>query len=323
MPSKPYQPPAKLNRPAEDCFDESTLSVASAHRATYERRVADGMRRMQQRRVVIAGLARNLAKILPQTIKRIESLGERFADYRVVIYENDSTDRTLEVLKAWANHNSKVVVCSESRNDPVNQQTRCLSRATRMAYYRTQCQETISSRFADHDHVILVDMDLEGGWSFDGVANTFGHDSWDYVGAYGIIFRRNRLSPNSVAHYDAWAYRYDEEFTPLSTKEVNGILFERGEPLHRVTSCFGGLGVYQMPAYLSGRYSGEDVEHVTFHRQMRKNGFRRTYLNPSMITVYGRKHRTFDPLAARVLRVVDALPGRNATRWEYARPEAA
>ena len=107
MSSKSYQPPTKLNRPAEDSFEEDTLSVASAHRATYERRVADGMRRMEQRRVVIAGLARNLAKILPQTIKRIESLGERFADYRVVIYENDSTDRTLEILKSWANHMHK------------------------------------------------------------------------------------------------------------------------------------------------------------------------------------------------------------------------
>jgi len=323
MPPEPYQPPLKLNRSAGDSFNESSFSVASAHRATYERRVADGMRLMQQRRVVIAGLARNLAGILPLTIKRIECLGKLFADYRVVIYENDSTDRTLEILQSWATDNPKVVACSESRNDPVNRPTRCLSRAARMAYYRAQCHQVISSHFSDYDHAILVDMDLEGGWSFDGVANTFGHESWDYVGAYGIIFRRNRLSPNSVAHYDAWAYRNDDAFTPLSTKEVNRILFNRGEPLHPVTSCFGGLGVYQLPAYLAGRYSGEDVEHVTFHRQMRKHGFRRTFLNPSMITVYGRKHRTFDPIAARVLRIADALPGRRPTRWEYARAEAA
>ena len=105
MSSKSYPPPTKLNRPAEDSFEEDTLSVASAHRATYERRVADGARLMQQRRVVIAGLARNLAEILPQTIKRIESLGKQFADYHVVIYENDSTDRTSEILQSWANDN--------------------------------------------------------------------------------------------------------------------------------------------------------------------------------------------------------------------------
>ena len=33
--------------------------------------------------------------------------------------------------------------------------------------------------------------------------------AWDFVGAYGVIFRRVGLSPNRLAHYDAWAYRQD------------------------------------------------------------------------------------------------------------------
>ena len=43
----------------------------------------------------------------------------------------------------------------ETRADPVNMPSRCLSRASRMAYYRSQCQRTIRQRFDDFDHVLL------------------------------------------------------------------------------------------------------------------------------------------------------------------------
>ncbi len=57
---------------------------------------------MRQQRVVMAGLARNVAHILGQTIRRVEHLGSQFGDYRVVIYENDSSDATRERLRSWA-----------------------------------------------------------------------------------------------------------------------------------------------------------------------------------------------------------------------------
>lgn len=303
-------------------FNESAFLPPSVLGPGYQSHVSLGYREMRQRRVVIAGLARDLQQILPLTIDRIERLGSFFAEYRVIVYENDSVDNSLMLLNEWAERNTNVRICSESRQDPVNRPARCLSRAARMAYYRSQCHRQVQAGFADFDNVILVDMDLEGGWSYDGVANTFGQTAWDFVGAYGIIFRRQRMSPNCVAHYDAWAYRVDEDFAPLSTKEVNAIHFERGEPLHPVTSCFGGLGVYQMPAYLAGRYDGSDVEHVTFHRHMRQRGFRRTFLNPSQIAVYGRKHRSLDPFAAYVLRAVDAVPGRRPTKWRFPKIDA-
>ncbi|MCP4191246.1 MAG: hypothetical protein GY768_11535 [Planctomycetaceae bacterium] len=303
------QPDEELAGPAFD------LPLASRHQ--YLQAVHRGYSLMKSRRVVIAGLARDLEEILPLTIRRIEALGHLFSEYRVIVYENDSTDRSLELLQAWARSNPRVTICSEIRNDPVNLAERCLSRATRMAYYRSQCQRQIADYHSNFDNVVLVDMDLIGGWSHDGVANTFGHSNWDFVGAFGIIFRRQLLAPNCITHYDAWAYRTDEAYTPMSTKEVNSILFRRGDPLQAITSCFGGLGIYRMPAYLAGCYDGTDVEHVTFHRKMRDRGYQRTYLNPSQITIYGRKHRTLDHVAARMLRAVDTLPGRTPVEWSY------
>lgn len=302
-------------------FDESAFPAYSRYRQEYRERVARGYQAMRDSRVVIAGLARDLGHILPLTMKRIERLGELFADYRVVTYENDSVDDTFPLLQNWSNQNARVSVISESRSDPVNQPTRCLSRAARMAYYRSQCQSYINDNHGDFDTVILVDMDLEGGWSYDGIADTYGRQGWDFVGTYGVIFRRVWLSPNNISHYDAWAYRRDDNFTPLETHEVNRIHFVRGEPLHAVSSCFGGLGIYQMEAYQAGVYDGSDTEHVTFHRVMRKRGFTRTFLNPSQIAVYGRKHRTWDAVAARVIQLIDAMPGRPSTQWQYAKQE--
>lgn len=278
-------------------------------RAEYERRVQLGQRRMSSTTAVISGLARNVAGILPLTIARIEQMGAMFADYRVVIYENDSSDETARLLTDWAERNHRIDVTIERRGDPINPMTRCLKRAERMAYYRNQCLETIRTRYPDFDHAIIVDTDLAGGWSCDGLANTFGQDDWDFVGSNGVIFKRVGLKTNVLMQYDAWAFRSDEAFTPFTTKQVNNMSFTRGEPLVPVTCSFGGLGVYLMPAYLAGQYAGHDVDHVTHQQVARPQGFTRTFLNPSQIAMYGRHRRSWDPVIFPTLKLCRQLPG--------------
>jgi hypothetical protein len=298
-------------------FDERRFLPPAATSDDYYCVVARGYDRMRGQRVVIAGLARDIEALLPTTIERVERLGDFFFDYRAVFYENDSADRTQTLLHEWSVMNPRVRVISETRDDPVNLPSRCLSRAARMAYYRAQCHKVVTQDFARFDYVILVDTDLQGGWSYDGIAHTFGLSDWDFVGANGIIYRRRWLDPNAIAHYDAWAYRIDADFTPLSTKQVNRRVYHRGQTLQPVYSCFGGVGIYRMPAYLAGRYDGSDVEHVTFHREMHRRGFVKTFLNPNLIAVYGRKQRSLDPWAARLIRFIDWLPPRRQTDWQY------
>ena len=288
-------------------FPEGEFPPSRERQANYEQRVALGHRRMAGQTVVICGLARDVAWLLPFTIARIERLGAMFADYRVVIYENDSRDDTKQLLTAWAARNPRVHVTQEDRGDPVNPNARCLKRAERMACYRNQCLKTVRSRFGDFDHAIVVDTDLVGGWSLDGVASTFGHDDWDFVGSNGIIFKRLGLRMNVPLQYDAWAFRRDEAFTPFTTEEVNFMQWTRGESLVPVTCSFGGLGVYRMPAYLAGEYSGDDVDHVTHQRQARAHGFTRVFLNPSQITLYGRHHRSWDPVIVPSLKLLTQL----------------
>jgi hypothetical protein len=81
-------------------FPESEFSPADEFRDDFDRRVADGRQKMGQSRVVVCGLCRDVRSALPRTIARIERLGQKFHDYRVVLFENDSQDGTRAETRA-------------------------------------------------------------------------------------------------------------------------------------------------------------------------------------------------------------------------------
>ena len=296
-------------------FPENRFLPPSKFENNYQEKVASGYRKMRRRRVVIAGLARNLSAILPSSIARIEKLGSMFRDYRVVIYENDSQDDTRNQLRQWSLSNRKIKLLSETLGDPLNQPIRCPQRGERMARYRNQYLDYIAENYYYFDEVIVADLDLAGGWSYDGIANTHGHANWDFVGSYGIIYRRNGWDINHFVQYDAWAFRLNDGFKPLSTEEVNNTHWPRGAPLVPVTSCFGGLGIYRTPALLTARYHGGDCEHIALHHGMRTNGFLRLFINPSQITLYGRRLRKYDKSIARIQRALALLRFSAAPIW--------
>jgi len=303
-------------------FPEDAFPPLPAERTSYRRHCDRGRAAMGQMRVVITGLARNLGHVLPTTIGRIERLGSQFADHRVLIYENDSTDSTKLLLRHWAGVNRRVTVTMEDCHDPENPPTRCLARAERMARYRQRCQELVLERFGNFDAVIIADLDVSGGWSLDGVANSFGHSDWDFIGSNGLIYRREGFRINASRQYDMWALRFDEKLSPIPTARARDYVYSRGEPLVPVTSCFGGMGIYRMEAYRQGRYGAADTEHAIFHREMIRQGHGRLFLNPSQILVYGRRRRFADGLVERTLQAWNALRGRPAEPWLFGREPA-
>lgn len=284
-------------------FPEHAFPPAPAHAEAYYAACRRGYASMADSRVAITGLARNIGRVLPVTIQRIENLGRCFADYRVVVYENDSTDDTRLELARWSRGNRRVHLVTEVLADPVNPTTRCLARAARMARYRRRCQEEVLEQCGSFDAAIVIDFDIQGGFSIDGIASTFGHTDWDFVGANGLICRRDGLRMNALRQYDTWALRFDTDLTPLSTREAAMYVYDRGAPLVPVTCCFGGLGIYAMEAYAAGGYSEDDLEHATFHRSMIAAGHARLYLNPSQLVIYGRRHRFGDAFVAGLLRL--------------------
>jgi hypothetical protein len=279
-------------------FPEHAFPPLPARAEEYFAACRRGYAVMAETRVAIAGLARNVGRILPLSIHRLENLARLFAESQVVVFENDSQDDTRLLLRRWAGTNRRVDVTCERLDDPVNPATRCLDRAERMAGYRQRCQERVLELCPGFDAVIIVDFDVLGGFSLDGIASSFGWPDWDFVGANGLICRRHGLAMNALRQYDTWAIRFDTDLTPLSSAAAGGLVYERGDPLVPVTCCFGGLGIYTMAAYRQGRYGGADLEHATFHRALIAAGHDRLFLNPSQLVIYGRRHRFGDGLVA-------------------------
>lgn len=298
-------------------FPEDAFPPAPELAAAYRQACHRGYAAMAGMRVAITGLARNIGDVLPLTIARIERLASRFANYRVVLYENDSTDATKPLLLRWANANPRVIVTMENWDDPTNPATRCLARAERMARYRAQCQALVLEHCEDFDATIVLDLDVAGGWSEDGVANSFGQRDWDFIGTNGLIYRREGLTINALRQYDMWALRLDERLTPIPTSQARRHVYRRGEPLVPVTSCFGGMGIYRMDAFRHGRYGAADCEHAVFHRHLIEAGFSRLFLNPSQILVYGRRHRFGDRAVAPLLRACHAVAGSSEQPWLF------
>lgn len=266
-------------------FPEHLFPCRAEFASEYHRRIAVGRERMAGRRLVICGLCRDVRRFLPRFAARVERLGSLFQDYRVVLFENDSHDATMDFLHDWQRVNPRVQVLTETLGHARYPQIRSSDRATRMAEYRNRCQRFAVQHYSEFDDVLITDTDLAGGWSYDGLANTFGQDDWDFVGSYGLV-RSNRDQQSTLLQFDAWAFRAMGHPQPHSNAEVNFMVFDRGEPLLPVLSCFGGMGVYRMQAWKSVEYGGPDTEHAVLHDRLRSQGYGRIYLNPSQIALY-------------------------------------
>ncbi len=269
------------------CFPESDFGCPPAEADRFAERVARGRERMRSRRVVFCGLARDVRESLPSVSARIERAGEMFRDYRVVLFENDSSDGTLGYLWAWCQENPRVTVLSEFLETPRWGQVRDSQRMFQMAACRNRYLARVVDRFADFDYAVVLDTDIPQGFSYEGLADTFGRDDWDVMGSNGVLLRSYGGYTGASMFFDAWAYRDVGDTKARDFGEVNGRAFRRGDPLVPVWSCFGGLAVYRMEGLCSGvRYGGEDCEHVVLHRRLRRRGFDRQFLNPSQIVLY-------------------------------------
>ena len=55
-----------------------------------------------EKKILICGVCRNVEPACEITIENMELLGTFFADYHVIIYENNSTDKTSRIFAEWA-----------------------------------------------------------------------------------------------------------------------------------------------------------------------------------------------------------------------------
>lgn len=244
---------------------------------------------------VFAMCARSTARTLPKVLKNVEAMARLYEHKAFVFVENDSTDDSKALLKAWCAARPDATLI-----DIDGLEAAIPARTERLAACRNAYLDFIkASPFADHRQLIVLDADEINEFPIDLEAFRRGRN-WLAEHREGAVFA-NPLP----RYYDIWALRH-AEWCPRDyledIEEAAGrigksaarrrFIYDRqvqipttAEPI-RVDSAFGGLAVYRMTSALDARYDGLDrgrqtCEHVAFNHGVGRYG-RRLFILPWM-----------------------------------------
>lgn len=202
-------------------------------------------------KVVICGVCKNVEAATRNTIENIELLGSHFQDYKVIIYENNSSDNTPKILSKWSENNSHVLFISEN----LPKASLPLSRTEKIARARNIVLNE-ARNCVGFDYLIMADLDFQTPWPIKEILSTIqSRVSWDCVSANGVI-------SNNV-YWDYYALRYKKyPFGPelLGDKLYYKLCEERikltGSKWVPCYSAFGGLAIYKFQSIIPFFYSG-------------------------------------------------------------------
>jgi hypothetical protein len=270
----------------------------------YEINTANGFKNAKTKKVVIAALVRDVGSRISEIIKKAEKVGSLFANYHVLIVENDSSDDTREKLLDWARKNSNVTIlgcgynvekCSIPKNNiktighHVDR-----PRIQKMVDLRNIYLEEIKKNFYNYDYAVFWDLDMIGSVYVDGIANSIDflhrNPDADVTCAYGIyhwgLF---------TLFYDTYALLHKGEKFHIDMKTIHDIRkglwevkYQRGDDPVEVDSCFSGFAIYKVRSILPenviydmSQDGNLECEHVRLNIKIKG----KKYVNPSMINL--------------------------------------
>jgi hypothetical protein len=269
-----------------------------------ERLVDKGERGAKNSKVVIVSLLRDVEGRIPEIKKKAERVGKLFLDYQIFIVENDSKDRTRELLLEWASKNPKVTIlgcgynareCSLPKAPKTDGHYVDRQRIEKMTRLRNIYLDEIKSRYSGSggwDYVIMWDLDMLGSVYLDGIQHTLGYleenPDVNVVCAYGI-YRWGAL----VLFYDTYALLHPGEDFHIDMKTIHDIRkgwweakYQRGDTPFEVDSCFSGFAIYRTGALIDDSVFYDmsppgnlECEHVRLNKKIHG----RKVVNPSMI----------------------------------------
>ena len=254
---------------------------------------------------IICLLARNVEDALTKNLPKIDSLRKFFVQSWVVVVENDSTDRTLEILKSWEKSSEGIFIDSFELKKKENNKTKksifpgaSAERIDRMAFVRNRYLNFIRNNNLRSDYIIVIDIDLD---DFDEkqiiTAIEKAPSDWSSIFANGRLYSKifNRIL--FTKFYDTYAY------VPLNSD--TDCLTYREEFLNRdlqvkkyfpCKSAFGGIGIYRYNSIINSNYSTREnnrcslqeviCEHISVNLDSLKCG--KNYICEKLKTYYQR-----------------------------------
>jgi len=291
-------------------FPENIFPVPQAKSSIYKYKLTTGENISKDKSIIFCGICRDVEESLARNIECINKTSKLFAKSYTFIYENDSKDNTASILKKYECDNFKFI--SDKRDDKNYRkdldngvdpwhQNRCKILADCRNKYLSHIQPILD----EYDYVCVLDLDLKGGWSYDGIKHGIFTLESDHnnggVTSFGILAEKSGVDTleNHPIHkylmYDSFAFRplgWNFGVNILCTPMFNNIALSRGDDPIEVMSNFGGLAIYKTKAIKNKEYDAKiwqeahvDPDHVELHRKMISDGWK-IILDPSMIVSY-------------------------------------
>jgi hypothetical protein len=252
----------------------------------------NGRELMKDHNVIFAGTIRNVEKYIEKGLFNIDVCGQKFHDYAVILYENDSEDTTRSILEKHKKINYYYIF-EDNITEPL--------RTKRLTNGRNKILDKMREINKDqyYDYLIVLDMDdvNQSGSFVDSIETNFDHKNWDVL-----------TGNQTYRYYDIWALRKknDIDYDYLQKIREDGLgsawgwfkyvilkgkgKYNRNEGLVEVDSAFGGAAIYKIKSIPSFcKYVGthpdghEKCEHVEFNECIKKNGGN-IFINTAFLT---------------------------------------
>lgn len=263
--------------------------------------VFNGIEKARNSRIIFTGLARDLEKIIERNIKNISLLGKEFKDYRIVIFENDSKDKTREIIEEIALKNPKVELvecevprCKLNKQYPYKEGLVSFGRIKKMAKLRNRYLTHIYEKYADWDYVFVSDLDIEGlffrNGFFHGLSKTdeysgiFSNGLFTVPG-FGILSPYDGMAYSRSRDYEKYniVYKFYRQFRDVKGKKE----------IVEVESAFNGGALYVLKDILGKKHNvtaDTSCEHNPLNYELRDEG-KKLGIDPLMEVYVGPQGR--------------------------------
>jgi len=263
----------------------------------------------------ICGPVKNCGPYLQKNLSNMEKIGSLFDDYKILIYYDESSDDSLQILKDYQKNNPKMLLYVNSV--PMSQ-----FRTHNIATARNFCLNYVKQNIDTFPYFVMMDMDDVNckQLNLEPLARSLMREDWD-----ALSFNTN------PAYYDIWglsiwpycfSYNHFEnnvQFYTIIQDYVTELLNKLPEgDLLPCISSFNGLSIYRTNKFLNTYYDGnirldivpgvnilahskatgsklvfkkyvtsdgryEDCEHRAFHIQARQNSGARIMISPEVL----------------------------------------
>lgn len=211
--------------------------------------------------VVICMLARDCEYALKRNLRKIDNLKRYFRKASIIVVENDSKDKTKEILLNWKHDDEDIHLIMEDTNSITFPKRDSRSnklpgasafRIEKMAMFRNRYMTYIHNNLKDIDYMIVIDIDID---DFDekqivkSIKNA--PNDWNALFANGRRYYHFLDKKIGMLYYDGFAFvPYKNNVLDLTYKETFILPWKMSKNLKSskyvpCISAFGGIGIYK------------------------------------------------------------------------------